>query len=182
MKCQKRTNHRQNYVHKVQRLAGGLNWPATRTRPDISFVVSQLSSAAKRAPLRAVALGKRCLRYLAGTREHGIHVGSGQRCQGSGPELEAHGDASYEVGVAQTGVLAKLDGMTISWEALSSHRCRGRRRKVRWLLWPTRHRCSRASRACSARWACRLPSACCSATIGLQCTFQLAATSGGQLP
>ena len=45
-------------VHKAQRLAGGLNWLATRTRPDISFVVSQLSSVATRAPLRAIAFGQ----------------------------------------------------------------------------------------------------------------------------
>ena len=59
-------------VHTVQRLAGGLNWLATRTRPDIAFIVSQLASAATKQPKRAIALGKRTLRYLAGTRDHGI--------------------------------------------------------------------------------------------------------------
>ena len=59
-------------VRTAQRLAGGLNWLATRTRPDIAFIVSQLSSAATKAPRGAIALGKRTLRYLAGTREHGI--------------------------------------------------------------------------------------------------------------
>ena len=107
-----------NDVHKAQRLAGGLNWLATRTRPDISFVVSQLASAATRAPLRAIALGKRCLRYLARTRDHGIHMSSGNGSRGSGPsKLEAYGDASYEEGFAQTGVIAKLNGMTISWKS-----------------------------------------------------------------
>ena len=104
-------------VHKAQRLAGGLNWLATRTRPDISFVVSQLASAATRAPLRAIALGKRCLRYLAGTKEHGIHMSSRYRGERRGPVLEAHGDASYEVGFAQTGVLIKLNGNTIGWKS-----------------------------------------------------------------
>ena len=45
-----------NDVKHAQRLAGGLNWLSTRTRPDISFTVSQLSSAAARAPLRAPAI------------------------------------------------------------------------------------------------------------------------------
>ena len=31
--------------------------------------------------------------------------------------LEAYGDASYEVGFAQTGVVVKLNGMTISWKS-----------------------------------------------------------------
>ena len=104
-------------VHKAQRLAGGLNWFATRARPDISFVVSQLASAATRAPLRAIALGKRCLRYLAGTKEHGVHMSSRFRGASRGPTLEAHGDASYEVGFAQTGVLIKLNGNTIGWKS-----------------------------------------------------------------
>ena len=61
-------------VRKAQRIAGGLNWLATRTRPEIAFYVSQISSAATRVPARAIALGKRCLRYLAGTRTHGVSL------------------------------------------------------------------------------------------------------------
>ena len=38
-------------VRKAQRLAGGLNWLATRTRPGISFYASQISSAATKTPL-----------------------------------------------------------------------------------------------------------------------------------
>ena len=110
-------------VRTAQRLAGGLNWLATRTRPDISFVVSQLSSAATRAPLRAIALGKKCLRYLSGTREHGIRLHADtHRLRGGGsepnqPVLEAFGDASYETGYAQTGVLVKYRGMLIFWKS-----------------------------------------------------------------
>ena len=114
-------------VRTAQRLAGGLNWLATRTRPDIAFIVSQLSSAATKAPRRAIALGKRTLRYLAGTREHGIllepRAGGGKgvdvRAQGRGgiPVLEGFGDASYEEGWAQTGVLIKYRGMLVSWKS-----------------------------------------------------------------
>ena len=70
----------------AQRLAGGLNWLATRTRPDLSFYVSQLASAATKQPVRAIAMGKRCLRYSSGTREHGLHFTAGpQHARGSGP-------------------------------------------------------------------------------------------------
>ena len=108
-------------VRQAQRIAGGLNWLATRTRPDIAFLVSQLASAATRCPERALALGKRCLRYLAGTRDHGValtvdhthHAGRRGQCG----KLEAYGDASYEEGWSQTGVLVKLEGMTISWKS-----------------------------------------------------------------
>ena len=70
-------------------------------------------------PLRALALGMRCLRYLSGTRDHGIHLCT-QRSERSGsPQstLEAYGDASYEEGYAQTGVVVKLNGMLISWKS-----------------------------------------------------------------
>ena len=58
----------------TQRLAGGLNWLATRTRPDINFAVSKNSSAATRAPQRAIALAKKVIRDLSGTRDHGIRM------------------------------------------------------------------------------------------------------------
>ena len=77
-------------VRMAQRMAGGLNWLATRTRPDVAFVVSQLASAATRAPQRALALGKRVLRYLAGTRDHGLALKCLQRFLGSGKTDEGN--------------------------------------------------------------------------------------------
>ena len=59
-------------ARKAHTLAGGLNWLATRTRPAIGFYVSQFASVATRCPLRAIELGKRCLRYVRGTCDHGI--------------------------------------------------------------------------------------------------------------
>ena len=111
---------------KAQRLAGGLNWLATRSRPDIAFVVSLLSSAATKQPERAISLGKRCLRYLAGTKTHGIALFPTRHSDSPGSreprELQCFGDASYEEGWAQTGVVITLGGMTISWKAPS--RCK----------------------------------------------------------
>ena len=77
-------------VHTAQRLAGGLNWLATRTRPDVAFIVSQLSSAATKQPKRAIALGKRTLRYLAGTRDRGIMLDPrGSSSKGDGGVLHS---------------------------------------------------------------------------------------------
>ena len=96
-------------VRQTQTLAGGLNWLATRTRPDISFVVAQLSPAATRAPQRAVALGKKVLICLTGARDHGIRMAAGgarhPRVEWGPVILEAFGDASYETGYAQRGLL-----------------------------------------------------------------------------
>ena len=95
-------------VRLAQRMAGGLAWLASSARPDIAFTVSQLASAATRAPQRALALGTRVLRYLAGTRTHGLELRIPIRPREGGGEseaiLEGVGDASYEEGWAQTGV------------------------------------------------------------------------------
>ena len=84
--------------------------------------MSQLAPAATKQPIRAIALGKRASRYLAGTRDHGIAMrASGgspgrthhaERCGGA-PILERFGGASYEEGYAQTGVVIKLHGVTV---------------------------------------------------------------------
>jgi len=114
-------------VRTAQRLAGGLNWLATRTRPDLSFYVSQLASAATKQPVRAIAMGKRCLRYLAGTRDHGLHFTAGSRRprgggqasdskhSGKSGRLVGLGDASYEEGWSHTGVIIKMNDNTIGW-------------------------------------------------------------------
>ena len=58
-------------VRQAQKLAGSLIWLATRTRPNISYAQSAVSSLAARDPSRAMMLGKRALRYLAGTSDVG---------------------------------------------------------------------------------------------------------------
>ena len=107
-------------VRTAQRLAGGLNWLATRARPDIAFYVSQLASAATRCPDRAIRLGKQCLRYLAGTSDHGIHLKfETHHLRGVGVFRASmgYGDASYEAGWAQTGAVTKYRGMFVSWKS-----------------------------------------------------------------
>ena len=49
-------------IREAQSLAGALNWLATRTRGDIAFGVSRMSSMSTLAPQRAIELGKKILR------------------------------------------------------------------------------------------------------------------------
>ena len=49
-------------VWKAQKIAGSLNWLSTRTRPDISYGQSRVSSMATTNPKQAILEGKRILR------------------------------------------------------------------------------------------------------------------------
>ena len=59
-------------VQRAQKLAGSLIWLSTRTRPDISYVQSRISSMATKTPKIAVMEGMRVLRYLQGTKDVGL--------------------------------------------------------------------------------------------------------------
>ena len=65
-------------IKKAQAVAGALNWLCTRTRPDLSFAVSRISSMATLAPLGAAALAKKVLRYLIATGNLGINYLGGK--------------------------------------------------------------------------------------------------------
>ena len=56
-------------VHRAQRLAGSLIWLSTRTRPDITYAQSRISSMATKAPKRAFLEGMRVLRYFTSMEE-----------------------------------------------------------------------------------------------------------------
>ena len=66
-----------------------------------------------------VALGKRVLRYLAGTRTHGLELrlSTDSRSGDAEAVLEGVGDASHEEDWAQTGVLITYRGMTVTWKS-----------------------------------------------------------------
>ena len=52
-----------------QRLVGEALWLATKTRPDILYVVNAMASHVARKPLQVARIGKRLLTYLAGTSD-----------------------------------------------------------------------------------------------------------------
>jgi hypothetical protein len=59
-------------VKPYQRAIGGLNWLATSTRPDLSVCVSLLSQFSHNPSEGHLDAVKHVLRYLKGTRDHGI--------------------------------------------------------------------------------------------------------------
>ena len=59
-------------IHRAQKLAGSLIWLSTRTRPDITYAQSRISSMMTNAPKTALMEGIRVLRYLKGTKHVGL--------------------------------------------------------------------------------------------------------------
>ena len=80
-------------VLRAQKMAGSLIWLSTRTRPDISYAQSRISSMATKAPQRAVIEGLRVLRYLQGTKPVGLRF---RACEDDG-DIKAYIDANFGV-------------------------------------------------------------------------------------
>ncbi|CAK0910095.1 unnamed protein product, partial [Prorocentrum cordatum] len=95
-------------VRLAQKMAGGLLWLASRTRPDIAHAVSRVASIATTRPLTSLCFGKKVLRYLSSTRRTGLYylpggggVGGDDQGDGGEPDQEAafvqtFADASHE--------------------------------------------------------------------------------------
>ena len=56
-------------VAAAQEVTGKLMWVAQKSRPDLSFTCSLLSSLTTKAPSRCVSIGAKALRYLQATKE-----------------------------------------------------------------------------------------------------------------
>ena len=92
-------------------MAGGLLWLASRTRPDIAFPTSRVSSLAAQRPNEALAIGKKILRYLQGTKHFALvyrpaasvieRSTAHSQCDA---HLECFADAAHEDVLTQTGV------------------------------------------------------------------------------
>ncbi|CAK0837207.1 unnamed protein product [Prorocentrum cordatum] len=117
-------------VRLAQKMAGGLLWLASRTRPDIACAVSRVASIATARPLTSLCFGKKVLRYLSSTRRMGLYYlpgggGGGGDDQGDGGEqgpeaafVQTFADASHEDVGTQTGFATYLDGCLIDWRSV----------------------------------------------------------------
>ena len=92
-----------NDILRAQKMAGSLIWLSTRTRPDISYAQSRISSMATKAPQRAVIEGLRVLRYLQGTESLGLKF---RACENNG-DMIAFTDANFGVKRSQSGTVIK---------------------------------------------------------------------------
>ena len=98
-------------VRMAQKMGGGLIWVSSRTRPDVAYAVSRISSAAAKRPQWALRLGKRTLRYLAMARDYGLLYKS------DGGGIVGFADASFNVLFSQTGVDLYYKGMNVEWRS-----------------------------------------------------------------
>ena len=94
-------------------MAGSLIWLSTRTRPDLSYAQSRISSMATKAPKRAVVEGLRLLRYLQGTKTIGLHF---RKCINH-DEVIAYADANFAIERSQSGSVVQLGLSSIAWRS-----------------------------------------------------------------
>lgn len=96
-------------------LMGCLQYLATMTRPDICYAVNKLSSYCSGWTKKQFELAKGILRYVAGTREWGLHLSSSEGT------LEAFSDSDFNACLdtrkSTTGWLVRYRGGTIAWRS-----------------------------------------------------------------
>ena len=96
------------------RLLGELQYIANATRPDIQYAVNRLASYTANPSLQHTTAIKRILRYLSGTRSHGIVY----RSTPNQPDFYGYADAAYMNGDelrSTTGYVFMAGDGAISW-------------------------------------------------------------------
>ena len=101
-------------VHRAQKIAGSLIWLSTRTRPDITYAQSRISSMMTKAPKTAVLEAIRVLRYLQGTKHYALCFKS---CPNSS-EVIAYTDANHATNRSQSGAVIKLGENVVTWRSM----------------------------------------------------------------
>ena len=100
-------------VHRAQKIAGSLIWLSTRTRPDITYAQSRISSMMLKAPKTAVIEAIRVLRYLQGTKHYGLAFKSCRNCM----DVIAYTDANHATNRSQSGAVIKLGENVVTWRS-----------------------------------------------------------------
>ena len=104
-------------IHRAQKLVGSLIWLSTRTRPDIVYSQSRISSMATKAPIAAFKEGQRVLRYLQGTKNLGLQFKACKDFQ----RVIGYTDANFSAKRSQTGALIKLGVNVITWRSIKQN-------------------------------------------------------------
>ena len=100
-------------IHRAQKIAGSLIWLSTRTRPDITYAQSRISSMMLKAPKTAVLEAIRVLRYLQGTKHYAL---SFKKCQNH-MDVIAYTDANHATKRSQSGAVIKLGENVVTWRS-----------------------------------------------------------------
>ena len=96
-------------------MAGEFNWLSTRTRADLGYWTSLISSAATKHGAWSIELGKKVLRYLLGKQNVRIRFPRG----GCSETLIAWSDAGYG-GIStrsQSGIIVSWAGSVVLWRS-----------------------------------------------------------------
>ena len=106
-------------VSKYQQLVGQLLYLSTTVRPDLGFAAAALSRFMSRPSKRHWAIAKDVIRYLKGTKYHGIYLGNLHGA--SDITIEGYCDADYatdkETRRSRTGYLFLVNGSLIDWRS-----------------------------------------------------------------
>ncbi|CAE7439048.1 RE1 [Symbiodinium microadriaticum] len=100
-----------------QRIVGEALWLATKTRPDILFVVNSMASHVSRRPRQIIKIGERLLSYLAGTADLELVLAPPR--DGARATMTCFTDASFApYGARSYGAAVIVFGQApISWKA-----------------------------------------------------------------
>jgi hypothetical protein len=98
-------------------MAGALLWIARCTRPDIAFAVHQMTRRTHAPRMCDLKMGKRILRYLAGTSEYRLDISRMNEDATIHFELCTDADWASECTDRKSinGALMYLNGMLVSW-------------------------------------------------------------------
>ena len=100
-------------VRRSQKLSGSLIWLSTRSRPDICYAQSRISSMATKAPDQAFREGIQLLRYRKGTMKLGLYFRS---CEDHNKVI-AYTDANYAEKRSQAILVIMLGSNVIAWRS-----------------------------------------------------------------
>ena len=100
-------------LRKAQQLAGEVLWLSQRTRPDIAYTASLVSSLCARAPRRAVVVARKCIGYLQRTIDYTLEISTKER------QIVAWTDASFapEGARSHSGWIIQLGEAPVSWRS-----------------------------------------------------------------
>ena len=103
-------------LRSAQRAVGEALWLATKSRPDILFVVNHMSSLVSKQPSHVLRVSQRVLSYLAGTCSMKLLLGPRSEATG---EAVCFTDASYApFGRRSFGAaVVTVEGSAVAWKA-----------------------------------------------------------------
>ena len=110
------TDISESVLRSAQRAVGEALWLATKSRPDILFVVNHMASVVSKRPAYVLRVSQRVFSYLSGTSNMKLMLGPRSSVPG---ELVCYTDASYApFGQRSFGAaVVTLEGSPVAWKA-----------------------------------------------------------------